>query len=299
MKGSAARSVMLALLVSVGGASAAWATEAYTTSSTWLRTGPDTNFPRIERIPRESLVEVYGCTENYDWCDIDFEGDRGWLPGRRLQFVYNGRRGSIDTLAPFLGLMILQFSLQDYWGNHYRERPWYTNRNLQRWQNWQPPHPDVQNRPAPRHEGPGYPQNQPFQGQQPRIDIPSPQQNTPRQNAPRDQRPTPNPVQPGQPVVPQRPAAPVTPQEPAKPLIEQRPAVVPNAQPTTPKFEPRHQGQETRPQRQEPSFQRQAPSPQRQEPSPQRQPMPQQNQEPRQGKEQPKKKICIPPEVCN
>ena len=90
-------------------------------------------------MPRNSYIDVYGCTDGYSWCDVDYEGERGWLPATRIQFVYDGRRGSVNNLAPFLGLMILQFSFRDYWSNHYQDRSWYNDRNLQRWQNWQPP----------------------------------------------------------------------------------------------------------------------------------------------------------------
>ena len=127
----------------------ALATEAYTTSTSWLRTGPDREFPVVERIPRGALVDVIGCTDGYDWCDIFYDGERGWFLGSRSQFVYEGRRGSLRELAPLLGLMILQFSFGDYWDNHYRERPWYNDRNRQIWQNWQPHRRPFQNGPQP------------------------------------------------------------------------------------------------------------------------------------------------------
>jgi uncharacterized protein YraI len=178
------------------------AAEAYTTSTSWLRTGPDSNFPVIERVPRSSLVDVIGCTDGYDWCDIDFDGERGWFLGSRLQFVYQGQRGSLRELAPLLGLMILQFSFGDYWNDHYRERPWFNDRNRQIWQNWQPQRRPFQNGPLPN-SGQGAPvapapapvrpqfRQAPLQPQlapqtpqnQPQI---VPQTQTPRQPAPQE-----------------------------------------------------------------------------------------------------------------
>lgn len=128
----------------IASASEASATEAYATSSSWLRTGPDYKFPAITRIPRNATVDIIGCTEGYRWCDVIFNHERGWFAGRRLQTVYNGRRDTIPNLAPLLGLLILQFSFRDYWDNNYRERPWYTDKNQQRWQNWQFPAPLLQ-----------------------------------------------------------------------------------------------------------------------------------------------------------
>ena len=141
-------SIVFAILTTIITTATAFATEAYTTASTWLRAGPDTSFISIERVPRDTLVDVYGCTNGYGWCDVDVDGERGWLPSSRLQFIYNGRRGPASVLAPLLGLMILQFSFRDYWDNHYQARPWYNEHNRQRWQNWQP-----QNVP-PRHQSP-------------------------------------------------------------------------------------------------------------------------------------------------
>ena len=131
-------SIVFAILTTIITTATAFATEAYTTASTWLRAGPDTSFISIERVPRDTLVDVYGCTNGYGWCDVDVDGERGWLPSSGLQFVYNGRRGPASVLAPLLGLMILQFSFRDYWDNHYQARPWYNEQNRQRWQNWQP-----------------------------------------------------------------------------------------------------------------------------------------------------------------
>ncbi len=147
------------------GSASASAAEAYTTSSTWLRTGPDYSFPSIERIPRGALVDVIGCTDSYNWCDVDYEGERGWFAGNRLQFVYNGRRGSAVDLAPLLGLMILQFSFGNYWNDHYRDRPWFNERNQRRWQNWQPPQHPFGNRPRQ----PGAPALLPHAPEKPRA----------------------------------------------------------------------------------------------------------------------------------
>lgn len=126
------------LILSLSTIAEARAVEAYTTRTTSLRTGPDLDFPRIERVGIGTLVDVFGCIEGYRWCDVDVEGERGWISGQSLEFTYDGRTGSIDEFAPLLGLMILNFSLHDYWDQHYQQRPWYTQRNRQHWENWQP-----------------------------------------------------------------------------------------------------------------------------------------------------------------
>jgi len=156
MKASASQLAFMGAFLALCGLGNALATQAYTTSSTYLRAGPDTTFPQIQRVPYASTVEVYGCTTGYGWCDVDYGGERGWFPGNRLQFNDHGRRGSITNLAPLLGLMIMQFSVQDYWGNHYQDRAWYTDQNRQRFQNWQP------NNRHGRFQAPFMQQNNPF-----------------------------------------------------------------------------------------------------------------------------------------
>lgn len=150
------------LVLSLSMVGAASAVEAYTIGTTSLRTGPDFGFPRIERVGAGTLVDVFGCIDGYRWCDVDVEGERGWILGQQLEFTYLGRTGPVDEFAPLLGLMILNFSLHDYWDQHYQNRPWYTERNRQRWENWQP-----RQRPAPFNAPmPGQPlrgQSQPLQ----------------------------------------------------------------------------------------------------------------------------------------
>ena len=253
-------SILFTILTTMITTATAFATEAYTTASTWLRAGPDTSFISIERVPRDTLVDVYGCTNGYGWCDVDVDGERGWLPSSRLQFVYNGRRGPASVLAPLLGLMILQFSFRDYWDNHYQARPWYNEHNRQRWQNWQP-----QNVP-PRHQSP---QN---------LQVPI----TPQFNTPIAPQITPQLSPQIAPHLQPQVTPPNTPQASPQITPQLRPQSVPSA-PSAPlnaapspqqPLQPQQQGQPSRPVERH-----------------------QEDQQKAHGG--PRKKACVPPEICN
>lgn len=98
----------------------------------WLLAGPDYGYPRLAQVPSGVQVMVYGCLRDWSWCDISWRMERGWVEGRNVSVEYRGRRQGLSAVAPYLGLGILFFGLQDYWGQHYRNRPFY--REQDRWQ---------------------------------------------------------------------------------------------------------------------------------------------------------------------
>lgn len=135
----------LACLAGVAISSAASAEEAYVAETGTLRAGPDYDFPEIRTIPRDRIIEVFGCTTDYEWCDVEYRGDRGWFPGDNMEFYYEGRRAPLPWVAPLIGLVILDFAIDDYWGRYYHGRPWFHERD--HWRDWHPH--ESQHRPPP------------------------------------------------------------------------------------------------------------------------------------------------------
>jgi len=105
---------------------------AYTMRRVWMRAGPDYDYPTLRRIARGARVNVYGCLRDWNWCDVDYRSDRGWVPASDLSADYRGRRQGFGSIAPYLGLGVLPFLFDDYWNDHYRGRPFYNQRD--RWQ---------------------------------------------------------------------------------------------------------------------------------------------------------------------
>jgi uncharacterized protein YraI len=109
----------------------AMAAEAYTTTAVNLRAGPDADYPLVRWVPEGTEVEVYGCLANYQWCDVEVYGDRGWMSASYLVYPYQSSNVPIVTYGAVIGLPLVGFTFDSYWHDHYRGRSWYGHR--ERW----------------------------------------------------------------------------------------------------------------------------------------------------------------------
>jgi len=127
------------LLVAMSTASAQ--SMGYTDGPGNLRAGPARDYPLVATLPPGTQVQIFGCTEDWDWCDVAVGPNRGWLYARHLDYPYQGRRTVIFGHGPSLGLPLVTFSLGTYWDSYYRGRPWYGRRSY--WVGRPPPHRPV------------------------------------------------------------------------------------------------------------------------------------------------------------
>jgi uncharacterized protein YraI len=199
------------------------ATDGWARAAGILRAGPSTDYPRVTRVSRGDDLDVHGCLARASWCDVTVDGDRGWLPGSRIELVRDGHRERLFGDTAVFGLSILTFGRTDYWGEHYRGRPWVDDRRWNR-------------------DGDRVRPDRPMIDRPPRADVrPSdapglgpvgarPTDDTSDRRALHPARPTPTAAAPGE-VVPQhRPSAPTRVEAPAR-----RPAAPePVARPTNP-----------------------------------------------------------------
>ena len=96
--------------------SIAVAANAYTTGNVNQRAGPSTNFPRVSTIPAGVAVTIFGCLRDLGWCDTSWRGQRGWVSGRYLEHLYDGRRVVVADYGTRIGVPIVSFNFGSYWG---------------------------------------------------------------------------------------------------------------------------------------------------------------------------------------
>jgi uncharacterized protein YraI len=101
--------------------------EAYTRADLNLRVGPGTHYGVIDVIPRGDPVDVFGCLAEFEWCDVEWYGLRGWVSARYL--VQPGTTVYLPQVAPRIGVPIITFSFGAYHDRYYRDRPWYRERS--------------------------------------------------------------------------------------------------------------------------------------------------------------------------
>ncbi len=116
----------------------AQATPAYVTSDAPLMAGPDQDYPQVDLLREGSQVDIQGCTPGWQWCDVIAYDERGWMPGEALEIDAGQQWMPAMEYGPAYGLPIVAFSIQGYWDNYYRYRPFYAQRWS--WYRWRPPY---------------------------------------------------------------------------------------------------------------------------------------------------------------
>jgi len=106
------------------------AATAYSTANVNMRSGPSTQYPPVLVIPAGVRVDIQGCMQSANWCDVAYAGYRGWVSGRYLQTTYSQRQVYVDPeyYRP-LGIPTITFSIGSYWDRHYRDRDFYRDRD--------------------------------------------------------------------------------------------------------------------------------------------------------------------------
>lgn len=106
----------------------AFAEPAVTTQGVNMRAGPNTSYPQVAVLGRGVAVNVVGCTDGWQWCDVIVGPNRGWVYAGYLSYQYNSVPTMISYGGPTLGIPLISFSIGPYWDSYYRGRPWWNNR---------------------------------------------------------------------------------------------------------------------------------------------------------------------------
>ncbi|HUB92301.1 MAG TPA: SH3 domain-containing protein [Dyella sp.] len=145
----------------------AFAMPGYTVATVNLLAGPDPQYPLIYTLDAGTPVDVQGCTEGWQWCDVVVAGNRGWIAGPYIEYLYNNQPVIVTDYGARIGIPVVTFAIGAYWGRYYVNRPFYCDRA--RWYGrpvpirpYPGPRPPV--RPMPR---PPYGGNRPGPGNRP------------------------------------------------------------------------------------------------------------------------------------
>lgn len=112
---------------------AAAAAPAIVTTDLNIRTGPGANYQRFGTIDAGDRVTVHGCLRGYNWCDVSWAGNRGWVSGSYLAYLGDRYyRRPISSVGVSIGLPILGFDPYVYHRRYYADRPWYRDRYVER-----------------------------------------------------------------------------------------------------------------------------------------------------------------------
>jgi uncharacterized protein YraI len=113
---------LLAAGILVPGAAYA-ATSAIATTDLNMRTGPSTGYEVVDVIPDGGHVTVYGCVGGYSWCDVSWNGYRGWASGNYLAYLGERYyRDPIPNIGVAIGVPIIAYHHDDYFDRWYRHR---------------------------------------------------------------------------------------------------------------------------------------------------------------------------------
>lgn len=157
--------LVLALVPQAGHAQGV-AYPSFTTEPINLRAGPSPDYPLVTQLPPQLQLNVVGCAEGYQWCDVLLpDGLRGWAYGHSLSYSDRGQSLALSVGGAQIGIPLLAFSVGEYWGTHYRNRPFYNEPRY--WGGNPPPRyaGPAQHYPYPQYPHPAYPQPHYPQGQ--------------------------------------------------------------------------------------------------------------------------------------
>ena len=109
-------------------AATATAQNAMTTDSADVYAGPDNSYPQVAQLDADTPIQVMGCLDDWSWCDVGFDGNRGWVYSPDITYQYQGGYVPLYSYAPGLGVPVVAFSFNTYWGSYYHDRPFYQQR---------------------------------------------------------------------------------------------------------------------------------------------------------------------------
>lgn len=124
------KTAMVALMSTAILPGVAAAQDAFAVTDLNMRAGPGPEFPVVSTIGADQSVTIHGCTETGNWCDVTWDGNRGWSYAEYLAFDYEGQRVAVPQIETRVEVPVATYETEAYWDAHYRERSFYDQRDI-------------------------------------------------------------------------------------------------------------------------------------------------------------------------
>jgi uncharacterized protein YraI len=97
----------------------------FANASTYLHAGPGQDFPIVAHVPPGADIRIVGCSQGFIWCDVAWNGNRGWIAGRFLDSLMNEEHVNVVERGASINMPKVVFEQRTYWRTHYRDYPFY------------------------------------------------------------------------------------------------------------------------------------------------------------------------------
>jgi uncharacterized protein YraI len=101
--------------------------KGFANASTYIHAGPGQDFPVVAHIPPGADMTIAGCTNGFIWCDVAWNGNRGWIAGRFLDSEFNSQHVNVAEFGHAINLPTVVFDQRNYWRRNYRTYPFYAS----------------------------------------------------------------------------------------------------------------------------------------------------------------------------
>jgi len=105
----------------------AYAVTGFATTDLNMRAGPGPQFPVVTTIENNGAVDIHGCVQS--WCDLTWQGARGWAYSPYLAVEQGGTRVVVAEAGQRVDVPQADFQVSNYWDQYYKDQPFYEQRD--------------------------------------------------------------------------------------------------------------------------------------------------------------------------
>jgi uncharacterized protein YraI len=108
----------------------AYALNGFATIDLNVRAGPGPQYPVVTTIDNNGAVDMHGCVQS--WCDLTWQGARGWAYSPYLAVDQGGTRVVVADAEQAIQVPAAEFEVGTYWDQNYQDQPFYEEREQYR-----------------------------------------------------------------------------------------------------------------------------------------------------------------------